>query len=222
MRISLKIIIHLMTGNRGERVDINYGDDITPVALNHRMGETAQIECTYPDSHENYEKFLCKGENPSNCDQLISTTAEERNVLKGRFDIRDNKRKKYFYVYINNLSTGDSGPYWCGSTRTGEHVGYTKFLLYVEDQKTRRLDLPALQTTESPTTRKVLHTDLIAVVVVSLPLLLILVLVFILCKHRLPRIQVCCSAGDHQGRGQTMNITQRKIMETTTMTRYRC
>ncbi|XP_031720291.1 CMRF35-like molecule 5 [Anarrhichthys ocellatus] len=140
MRISLEVIIYLMTasvrlssviGNKGGGVDINYWNDITPVALNHSPGETVQIECTYPHSHENNEKFLCKGANPFNCNQLINTTEQESDVAKGRFHIRDVRRKKYFYVYINNVSTDDSGYYWCGSSRTGEHAGSTKILLSV-------------------------------------------------------------------------------------------
>ncbi|XP_034410778.1 CMRF35-like molecule 5 [Cyclopterus lumpus] len=205
MRLSLKFIIYLMTGgvrlsvsgNQGGHVDLNYWDDITSVAIHHSTGQTVRIECTYPNHHENNEKYLCKGRNPFNCNRLIQTTEQERDVVNGRFHIRDNRRKKYFYVNINNLSTDDAGCYWCGSSRTGQRAGYTKLLLSVADRHItiRRSDPPALQATESSTTRKVLHSDLIAIVVVALALLLILVLVFILCRHRLPRTQVCCAAG---------------------------
>ncbi|KAK9539860.1 hypothetical protein VZT92_002347 [Zoarces viviparus] len=204
MRTSLKVIVYLMTaslrlssvtGNKGGRVGINYWNDIPPVEKKHSTGDAAQIECTYPDDHENNEKFLCKGANPFNCNQLINTTEEERAVVKGRFHIRDNRRKKYFYVYIDDLSTADSGYYWCGSSRTGKHAGSTKILLSVaaEHIPTKRSDPPALQTAEPPTTRKVLHSDRTAIVVVCLALLLILVLVFILCKYKLPRTRVCCA-----------------------------
>ncbi|XP_068583531.1 transmembrane domain-containing protein TMIGD3-like [Cebidichthys violaceus] len=205
MRISLRVIIYLMTasvrlspvtGNKGGHVDMNYWNDMTPVTITQNTGYTAQIECSYPRSHENNEKFLCKGANPSNYNQLINTSEQERDVVKGRFHIIDNR--SYFYVYINDLSTEDSGYYWCGSSKTGERVGSTKILLSVvteEHIKTKRSDPPALQTTASSTTRRVLHSDLIAVVIVCLALLLIPVLVFILCKHKLPRTQVCCAAG---------------------------
>uniref|UniRef100_A0A8C2WRF9 Ig-like domain-containing protein n=1 Tax=Cyclopterus lumpus TaxID=8103 RepID=A0A8C2WRF9_CYCLU len=94
-------------------------------------GQTVRIECTYPNHHENNEKYLCKGRNPFNCNRLIQTTEQERDVVNGRFHIRDNRRKKYFYVNINNLSTDDAGCYWCGSSRTGQRAGYTKLLLSV-------------------------------------------------------------------------------------------
>ncbi len=50
---------------------------------------------------------------------------------EGRFKIRDNKRLKYFYVNINNLSPADSGTYWCGSDKTWQHANHTKILLSV-------------------------------------------------------------------------------------------
>uniref|UniRef100_A0A3B4U067 Immunoglobulin V-set domain-containing protein n=1 Tax=Seriola dumerili TaxID=41447 RepID=A0A3B4U067_SERDU len=97
----------------------------------YRTGENAQLTCHYPDSQKSNTKYLCKGENPSNCEELIHTTETERNVVKGRYDIRDNQRIKYFYVYINNLCTADSGTYWCGSERKGHPATYTKIHLSV-------------------------------------------------------------------------------------------
>jgi len=52
-------------------------------------------------------------------------------VTKDRFSIRDNKRLKYFYVYINNVSTADSGTYWCGSDRKWDHAEVNKIHLVV-------------------------------------------------------------------------------------------
>lgn len=92
---------------------------------------SAQIQCSYSDSHEGSDKFLCKGGNPVNCEELIHTTKQDRDADNGRFSIRDNKRKKYFYVHIRNLSTADSGTYWCGSDRTRQHAKYTKIHLSV-------------------------------------------------------------------------------------------
>lgn len=106
-------------------------DDIAPTAKIHDTGDTAQILCRYPHSRVNNMKYLCKGETPFSCLQLIQTTAEERAVVKGRFYIRDNKRKKYFYVYINNPITAHSGTYWCGSDRKWHHAESTKIHLFV-------------------------------------------------------------------------------------------
>uniref|UniRef100_A0A8C4HW01 Immunoglobulin domain-containing protein n=1 Tax=Dicentrarchus labrax TaxID=13489 RepID=A0A8C4HW01_DICLA len=81
-------------------------------------GDSVTISCKYP----NNEKFLCKGESPLNCEELIHTTQLNRDVVKVKFNIRDNKRLKYFYVTIKNVSTADSGTYWCASNRSWQDV----------------------------------------------------------------------------------------------------
>uniref|UniRef100_A0AAQ6AHG7 Ig-like domain-containing protein n=2 Tax=Amphiprion ocellaris TaxID=80972 RepID=A0AAQ6AHG7_AMPOC len=134
-------------------------DDIKPVRnISHVTSETAQIECYYPESHQGNEKFLCKGENPLNCEELIQTTEQDRYVVRDRFDIRDNQRIKYFYVNIKHLSEADSGTYWCGSGRTMQHDDYTRIhLSVVKGKRSKKLDSPHLQgkTTEpGPTTIK--------------------------------------------------------------------
>ncbi|KAG7223738.1 hypothetical protein INR49_026420 [Caranx melampygus] len=103
--------------------------DIIPTNLTCITGEKAKVECHYSHSFENYTKYLCKGENPSNCEELIRTTEATRTVENGKFNIRDNKRMKYFYVYIMNLDTTDSGTYWCGfDSGSGKwhHGNFTK------------------------------------------------------------------------------------------------
>ncbi len=66
------------------------------------------INCSYPASHENNEKFPCKGENPFNCEELISTKEEERDVVNCSFKIRE---LKYFYGSVSKVSTADSRTY---------------------------------------------------------------------------------------------------------------
>ncbi|XP_028461894.1 polymeric immunoglobulin receptor-like isoform X2 [Perca flavescens] len=165
-------------------------DDITSKAINHAIGEAAQIRCLYPDSHNSNEKFLCKGENPSNCEELIHTSDQETDFSKGRFSIRD--RMKYFYVYIKNLSTEDSGSYWCGSSRMWEQAEVTKILLSVAERRKTRESVMQLNdnavtvnnSTDGPVTKDWLA--LVVAVVVCLVLILLLVLVLVLCRHNLP------------------------------------
>uniref|UniRef100_A0A672HJA1 Immunoglobulin V-set domain-containing protein n=1 Tax=Salarias fasciatus TaxID=181472 RepID=A0A672HJA1_SALFA len=75
---------------------------------------------------------------------LIHTTEHDRNVVEGRFDIRDSPRSKYFYVYIKNLTKSDSGTYWCGFGETLQHDSYTKIQLtvseYTQPLCVRRMD----------------------------------------------------------------------------------
>ncbi|XP_040043501.2 uncharacterized protein LOC120825754 isoform X2 [Gasterosteus aculeatus] len=172
MTISLKVIMYLMAagvglssvrGHKGGRENVTDLNDTTTLAENYSLGRNGHFECHYPDSHESNDKFLCKGSSLLNCNWWINATEQEKDVHKGKFHIRDNRRKKYFYVDIGSLSRDDSGTYWCGSSSTAAHV-YTKFLLSVTERTehrhtTRRPDPdpPAVQTTESFKGRDVLH-----------------------------------------------------------------
>ncbi|KAF7653268.1 hypothetical protein LDENG_00085340, partial [Lucifuga dentata] len=95
-------------------------------------GTCVHLKCDYPASHKENEKFLCKGENPFNCKELINT---RENMSSGRISINDNSRRNYFYVYICNSSTADSGTYWCGSDRTWHPAKYTKIQLSVVNKR---------------------------------------------------------------------------------------
>lgn len=105
-------------------------NDMTTQNETQQSGRKVLLTCYYQDSHEENETFLCKGENPFNCKELITT---RQNVAEGKFSTRDNSRKKNFYVYINDPSTADSGTYWnyCGSDRTRQPANYTKIHLSV-------------------------------------------------------------------------------------------
>ncbi|XP_038569946.1 CMRF35-like molecule 8 isoform X2 [Micropterus salmoides] len=175
-------------------------DDIKPTTTKTSdSGDTVRISCSYPDIHENNQKFLCKGENPFNCEELIHTTVNDRDVVKGRFDIRDNRRMKYFYLSIKNVSTADSGTYWCGSDRTWQQDKYIKVLLSVAeghfisgksgfpDPEAEPESAPGSKSStryESPNPPNI---GMIAGVVVFSVLFLILVIVLILYRHKLPR-----------------------------------
>ncbi|XP_071361732.1 polymeric immunoglobulin receptor-like isoform X2 [Trachinotus anak] len=134
--------------------------DIRPRKETHDTGENANLRCHYPHSHENNTKYLCKGENPLNCEELTRTTEGERDVTKDRFSIRDNKRLKYFYVYINNVSTADSGTYWCGSDRKWDHAEVNKIHLVVAERHktTKKLGHLTQPTTATPSATT-LHDD---------------------------------------------------------------
>ncbi|CAG5928915.1 unnamed protein product [Menidia menidia] len=102
-------------------------DDMEPTTITPDPPGTAKIECKYPEMLTESKKFLCKGDNPFNCQELICTNQESNNVNDGRFTLRVNKRLKHFYVYIKDLNREDSGTYWCVS---GDSE-YTKFHLSV-------------------------------------------------------------------------------------------
>ncbi|KAM4585580.1 uncharacterized protein PAE49_004795 isoform 2-T2 [Odontesthes bonariensis] len=184
-------------------------NDLKPEEITQAPEETAQIICKFNESHDNSEKLLCKGENPSNCMELIRTTSDSRDVVEGRFDLRENKRLNYFYVYINNLSKDDSGTYWCviGGTE------YTKIHLSVAERRTPpsprkkgdkdsntedTSDKRPLPTKPPPIPPEEMVPDkegMIAGIVVGLVLLAVALAVLILCRRKLFKTQVCCAAG---------------------------
>ncbi|XP_069570664.1 CMRF35-like molecule 8 [Brachyistius frenatus] len=109
-------------------------DDVTTMHFTYPASKTAVITCNYSLANADNGKFLCKGENPLDCKKLIHTT---ERAVKGKFDIKDNKRLRYFNVHIANLGRDDSGTYWCGSGRTEQRDQYTKIHLSVAETHVR-------------------------------------------------------------------------------------
>ena len=89
--------------------------------------KTEMVTCHYPKSHEASEKFLCKGENLSNCEKLLHAK-EERDIKK--FHLRDNRRLNQFNVHIKPVNQTDCGVYWCVSGGSND-TKVTKILLSV-------------------------------------------------------------------------------------------
>ncbi|CAJ1053177.1 CMRF35-like molecule 8 isoform X2 [Xyrichtys novacula] len=182
-------------------------DDIPTKTPSSDSGKNVKIDCPYPETHANNNKFLCKGQNPFSCDKLIQTTEEDRYVENGRFKIRDSSRQNYFYVYIRNLSSADSGVYWCGSDPTWQQTEFNKFLLSPEfllgpgsgdTGKHIKSGLPrdATQEDQQPIQPEVKSSleGLIGGIAGFLVLSLILVVVIVLFRNKIPRTQVCCGA----------------------------
>lgn len=182
-------------------------DTVVPRMIVHHSGETIQILCHYPESHESNNKFLCKGQNPFNCEELIHTTEQERDVVEGRFDIRDNQRQKYFYVTIKNVIAADSGTYWCGSDRTWQHTENTKVILTVASTKAHVGQEKESESNDDTGDRHD-KTGLIAGVVVGLASLLIFVLIILLCRNKLPRSLVCCGAEESEETEDQITVTE--------------
>ncbi|XP_061568781.1 uncharacterized protein LOC133422445 [Cololabis saira] len=197
-------------------------DEMEPIALSHAPMETANIRCPYPKHLQDSEKFLCKGENPSNCDVLIRTKTDIKFLEEGRFRLRENKRLNYFDVDITDLEQADFGTYWCISGESN----YTRIQLSVAERniKTKKLRPPATPekptegekdndkkgtTDESPTQNQETTTHIkgypviIGGIVMSMTLLL---LILIVVMYRLKRLmtQAHCATGGSSA--QTSNV----------------
>ncbi|CAK6984630.1 polymeric immunoglobulin receptor-like, partial [Scomber scombrus] len=91
-------------------------------------GREAKVSCRYGEGYESYEKYLCRND-CGDADVLITTTIGK----KSRYSISDDKSnsQKVFTATISDLSSTDSGKYWCGVTRTGKDI-YTEVKLDVK------------------------------------------------------------------------------------------
>ncbi|KAM4604403.1 polymeric immunoglobulin receptor-like [Polymixia lowei] len=117
-------------------------DDIQPKEETADTERAARLQCDYPDRHSQNEKFLCKGESPFTCKELINTTKQNEAVSQDRLSLWDHSRHVYFAVTITHSRPNDSGTYWCGSDRTWQPDNYTRIHLSVVE-KTIKTETPA-------------------------------------------------------------------------------
>ena len=88
--------------------------DIMTFTRSPTVGQTFTYWCGYPNGAP-LKKFICKGEDPSICEPLVST-AQRGNT--GKFSIKD-KKLGNMTITVKDLTTNDTGTYWCGADRIG-------------------------------------------------------------------------------------------------------
>ncbi|XP_078027788.1 uncharacterized protein LOC144464492 isoform X2 [Epinephelus lanceolatus] len=89
-------------------------EDITNSTRCLTTGQTFTYQCVYPKGVP-IKKILCKGENPSICEPLANSLQRGKNTE--RFSIEDNKKEE-ITITMRQLTTEDSGTYWCGAQIT--------------------------------------------------------------------------------------------------------
>ncbi|XP_041642034.1 uncharacterized protein LOC121508954 [Cheilinus undulatus] len=183
------------------QLQISTWDQIPSKNMTANTGGSAYIHCDYPEIHKTNEKFLCKGKSPFTCEKLIQTTKEDKDDDKGRFLIRDNRGKNSFYVHISNVSTADSGVYWCGSDGTWQQTGFNNTRLVVENRRpaSKRNNQPQSEESNKEGSAEEESSEdeenspdkagVIGGVVGGLVVLLILVVVLVLFRSKLPCTQ---------------------------------
>lgn len=83
--------------------------DITSFNLSGSTGQNLTTSCQYPKGTLKH-KFLCKGEDPSLCVPLSSP-----NDANSKFSSKDFSKNHNINVTMRNLTTADTGTYWCGT-----------------------------------------------------------------------------------------------------------
>ncbi|XP_031133077.1 polymeric immunoglobulin receptor-like [Sander lucioperca] len=74
------------------------------------VGQNLTYWCKYPEGTT--IKFICKGEDPSICKPIVSTAQSNA----GKFSMMDDKVKN-ITITVRNVTTEDTGTYWCGAER---------------------------------------------------------------------------------------------------------
>ncbi|XP_078103449.1 polymeric immunoglobulin receptor-like [Sander vitreus] len=94
------------------KIQLKVEDTITNFSKSPTVGQTLTYWCKYPEG-TTIKKFICKGEDPSICKQIVSTA--KRNA--GKFSMTDDKVKRNITITVRNVTTEDTGTYWCGAER---------------------------------------------------------------------------------------------------------
>uniref|UniRef100_A0A3Q3JDG4 Immunoglobulin V-set domain-containing protein n=1 Tax=Monopterus albus TaxID=43700 RepID=A0A3Q3JDG4_MONAL len=78
------------------------------------VGQDLMYWCGYHSgTYEN--KFICKGEDPSTCQRLVSTN---QGSVGRRFSMKDDKSQSNITVTVRRVTADDTGTYWCGAEST--------------------------------------------------------------------------------------------------------
>ncbi|XP_035857875.1 polymeric immunoglobulin receptor-like isoform X5 [Sander lucioperca] len=93
------------------KIQLEVKDTITNFTKSLTVGQNLTYWCKYP-AGTTIKKFICKGEDPSICEQIVSTA--QRNT--GKFSMMDDKVKN-ITITVRNVTTEDTGTYWCGAER---------------------------------------------------------------------------------------------------------
>ncbi|XP_038551879.1 polymeric immunoglobulin receptor-like [Micropterus salmoides] len=89
-------------------------EDITNLTKSLTVGQDLTYWCEYPNGAL-INKFICKGEDPSICQPLVST---QQNKKTGRFSIKEDNKKRNVTITVRGVTTDDTGTYWCGAKST--------------------------------------------------------------------------------------------------------
>ncbi|KAI4793626.1 hypothetical protein KUCAC02_032600, partial [Chaenocephalus aceratus] len=78
------------------------------------IGQNMTYWCQYPEGAP-VKKFICKGEDPSKCEHVVSTAQNTE-----RFSMSDETEKRNLTITVRGVTKEDSGTYWCGA----EHIDF--------------------------------------------------------------------------------------------------
>lgn len=89
--------------------------DIATFNCSRTVGQTLTYSYIYSKSSP-INIFFCKGEDPSICEPLA--TSQRSKNINSRFSLVYDKVKWNITIRVRDLTTADTGTYWCGAKRT--------------------------------------------------------------------------------------------------------
>ncbi|XP_056245522.1 CMRF35-like molecule 8 [Seriola aureovittata] len=144
------------------------------------VGETFTYWCDYRSQTAYNYKFICKGEDPSVCERLVSTQHNKMN--NGKFSLNDDRQKRNITITVSAVTADDAGTYWCGAksfNKERSNPFFHRFIMTVETPPTT-----APSTSPHPSTHGRFEVIITGIVCVAVLLLLMLVLISILIYKR--------------------------------------
>ncbi|KAI4800225.1 hypothetical protein KUCAC02_013406 [Chaenocephalus aceratus] len=107
------------------------------------IGQNMTYWCQYPEGAP-VKKFICKGEDPSKCEHVVSTAQNTE-----RFSTSDETEKRNLTITVRGVTKEDSGTYWCGAeskTETQSNSFFNRFLMTVGFSKNKEMQQQRITT----------------------------------------------------------------------------
>ncbi|KAK2861587.1 hypothetical protein Q5P01_001120 [Channa striata] len=165
--------------------------------MSSAVGRTLTYWCSYSEDAPT-NKFICAGEDPAVCQQLVNSS--QTNVETGKFSMKDDRKQRNITVTVRDLTTDDTGTYWCGAETADENRGlrlFNKLLLTVDPVTSSTTATTAGPSNESTTPSAETHVRywLPAIIFGAVLIVLIMVLVY---KCKSSKIRNTDRARDHK------------------------
>uniref|UniRef100_A0A3B4WVF6 Immunoglobulin V-set domain-containing protein n=1 Tax=Seriola lalandi dorsalis TaxID=1841481 RepID=A0A3B4WVF6_SERLL len=94
-------------------LNLSLSTEIPDFTRSPMVGETFTYWCDYRSQTAYNYKFICKGEDPSVCERLVSTQPNKMN--NGKFSLNDDTLKRNITITVSAVTADDAGTYWCGA-----------------------------------------------------------------------------------------------------------
>lgn len=158
-------------------------------------GQNFTYWCSYKgvDFAALFRKFICKGEDPSDCEVLATTTEPHWNT---RFSMFDDTAEKNITINVTEVTTNDTGTYWCGIQKDSDHLLH-KFFMNVSSA-TSTSPVPATVSPQNHDGFQVIFAVISCVAVLLLILMLLAaLLIFIYKRWSVPKHNTNAAAETH-------------------------